>query len=172
MINQKKLCFVAICMIMACVLFVSCGQKPGEKMEETEVIFSEAVIPIKMIVPSNWTIDDSYYSSNNSYYSTESTSTIRIDNSLKESIQGDKGLSFTLESPFYIGDKNVETIIPDFETFQKQKCGNNDIYISIPPQTGYIYFDGKYIIRIQIEHWPKNGITPEMESFFSSLHVD
>lgn len=172
MVNQKKTFGAVVCMVMACILFVSCGQKPGEKMEATEVIFDEAIIPIKMVVPSNWTIDDSYYSSNNSYYSTESTSAMFIDNSLKESVQGDKGVSFTLKSPFYIGGKNVETIIPDFETFQRHRCGNNDAYISVPLKTGYIHFDGKYIIHIEIEHWPKNGITSEIESFFSSLHID
>ncbi len=153
-------------------LVIACDRGATEKKEETEAILNEAIIPIKMVVPSNWTMDKSYYYQNDSYYSTESTSTMRIDNSLKESVQGDKGLSFTLESPFYIGDKGVETIIPDFETFQKQKCGNNFVYLSIPTRVGYVYFDGKYIIRIVIEHWPKNGITPEMESFFASLHVD
>lgn len=172
MVNQKKTFGAAVCMVMACILFVSCGQKPGERMEATEVIFNEAIIPIKMVAPSNWTINKRYYYQNDSYYSTESTSTIRIDNSLKESVNGDKGLSFALKSPFYIGDKNVETIIPDFETFQKQECGNNIVYFSIPTHAGYVYFDGKYIMRIEIEHWPKIGITPEMESFFASLHVD
>lgn len=172
MINKKKSCLVVMCMMLACTLSVSCGQKGEESKEETEVIFSEAIIPIKMITPSNWTMDNSYRYQNDSYYSTESTSTMRIDNSLKENVHGDKGISFTLKSPFFIGSKDIETIIPDFETLQKQKCGNNDVYISVPLKAGYVHFDGKYLIRIVIGHWPKDGMTPEMESFFSSLHVD
>lgn len=170
--SQKKLKLTIVCLLLMSFLVIACDRETTEKMEATEVIFNEAIIPIKMVVPNNWTIDKSYYYQNDSYYSAESTSTIRIDNSLKESVQGNKGISFILKSPFYIGGKDVEAIIPDFETFQKQKCGNNFVYLSIPTRVGYVYFDGKYIIQIEIEHWPKNGITPEMESFFASLHVD
>jgi hypothetical protein len=153
-------------------VFVACGQKSGEKTEEKEVNFCQGVIPIRMVTPNNWTMNYSYYFPNVSHYSTESYSKIHIDNSLFENVHGDKGLSFTLESPCYIGSKDVETIIPDFETFQKHKCGNSIVYVLLPTKIGYVYFDGKYLIHFQIDHWPKDGITPEMESFFSSLHVD
>lgn len=177
MTNQKKTCLAIICMILGCSMFASCGEKNKTTKEETEVVFSEAIIPIKMVIPGNWSTsrykDDwiiSRYTDDNLKIITSPS--ITFDNSLKENLNGANGLRMTLKHPCYIGNKDVKSIIQNIETTQKQKCGNNDVYISVPPLIGYIYFDGKYVMHIYIEHWPKNGMTPEMESFFSSLHID
>ena len=94
-------------------------------------------------------------------------------------MSGDNGFEINLESPYHFGQISDEELsakltelFPAIEINSKTKCGGNYLYLSDPPRIGIVHVDQKMNVPFAIKHWPKSGITPEIESIIASLHIN
>lgn len=170
-------CFVIIaCLVLALASSISCRSQ-ADVLETKNFVFENCYSSINLVLPDGWTAYQGY-----SKYDKPDVmwgSYLNVSNEMKFSVKSDNGIEFAIFPSIitrnkdyrklkYINDKSFNGIDCDKDI----QCGDNHLFLSNPPTKGYVYVDDIVIMPLTISHWPKNGITKEIENFFASLHID
>lgn len=175
--NSKRFCFVMSLLAISICLSVSCSKEPDEIGNIKKFTFENCITTIKMQLPGKWTTYTKYYD-NPSYY-IKNIISMNITNELEYSLNSDNGIDFEINAPYFVFDGEIDSLKVNNEKLYNEIInkkeyvyGGNHIFVDADSKNGFVFIDSKMILRLNIKHWPKNGITQEMESFFSSLHID
>lgn len=157
-------------------MLVSCGTKQEKVEGLNEFTFEKSITTINMEIPSGWLADKGYNGNINPYADT--VTFLRISNDLKYSVNSANGVEFDLISPSCTKTLDInalkkvnDKLFGSINTVDNIKCGNNYLYLSKPPKNGFVYIDKILVMPIIIYNWPRNGVTPEILSFFTSLQL-